>query len=52
MVASGRILKVICGDRIMLEGKKRKRGYYYLVGIPVQGGAQREVELQVEVDLA
>ena len=38
MVAGGGILKVLRGDRIVLEGKKGSRGYYYLAGNLVQGG--------------
>ena len=37
-VAGREILRVLCGDRIVLEGKKRSRGYYYLEGSPVRGG--------------
>ena len=33
------ILKVLHGDRIILEKKKRTRGYYYLTESPVRGGA-------------
>ena len=32
-VAGRRILKVLCGDRIILERKKRTRGHYYLTGL-------------------
>ena len=39
MVASGGILKALCGDRIALEGKKGRRGHYYLTWSPVRGGA-------------
>ena len=39
MVADGGILKVLHGDRVILEGEKRMRGYYYLVGSPVRDGA-------------
>ena len=52
-VAGRGILRVLCADRIMLEGKKGSRGHYYLTGSLVQGGAsgaQSEVEFQVEVD--
>ena len=35
MVTDGEILKVLCSDRIILEGKKRMRGHYYLVESPV-----------------
>ena len=38
-VAGGGILKVLCDDRIILEEKKKTRGYYYLVKSPVRGGA-------------
>ena len=40
-VASGGILRVLHGDRIVLEGKKGSRGHYYLAGSPVRGGASR-----------
>ena len=33
------MLKVLHGDRVILEGKKRTREHYYLTGSPVQGGA-------------
>ena len=39
MIADGGILRVLCGDRIVLEGKKRSRGHYYLAGSPVRGEA-------------
>ena len=39
MVADGGILKILYGDRVILEGKKRKRGYYYMVGSLAPGGA-------------
>ena len=35
MIAGGEILKVLRGDRIVLEEKTRSRGYYYLVESPV-----------------
>ena len=38
-VAGGGILKVLRDDRIVLEEKKGKRGYYYLMESPVRGGA-------------
>ena len=30
---------VMPGDRVILEGKKRTRGHYYLAGSPVRDGA-------------
>ena len=39
MVAGGRILKVLHGDRVILEEEKRMRGYYYLTRSPVRDGA-------------
>ena len=54
IVAGGGILKVIHGDRFILEKKKRIRGHYYLVGtqckvkLQKSGGVQSEVELQEE----
>ena len=57
-VAGDEILKVLHGDRVILERKKKMRRYYYLVGSPVQSGASRakgspsEVELLMEVDQA
>ena len=39
MVAGGGILKVLHGDKIILEKKKKMRGHYYLTESPVQGGA-------------
>ena len=41
MVADGGILKVLHGDRIILEEKKRMRRYYYLTESPVQDGASK-----------
>ena len=35
MVVGGEILKVLYGDRIILEEKKRMRGHYYLTESPV-----------------
>ena len=40
-VAGEEILKVLRGDRILLEGKKESRGHYYLARILVRGGASR-----------
>ena len=40
-VVGGGILKVLHGDRIVLEGKKGKRRNYYLTESPVRGGASR-----------
>ena len=34
-VAGGGILKVLCGNRIVLEEKKGSRGHYYLTESPV-----------------
>ena len=39
MIVDGGILKVLCSDRIVLEEKKKTRGYYYLMGSPIRGGA-------------
>ena len=39
MVAGGEILKVLCDDRTILEGKNERRGYYYLTESPMRGGA-------------
>ena len=56
MVAGGGILKVLHGDKIILEKKKKMRGHYYLMGSPVRSEASRarraqnEVELLIEVD--
>ena len=41
MVASGKILKVLCSDKIILKEKKKMRENYYLTGSPVRGGASR-----------
>ena len=41
MVADGEILRVLRGDRIVLEGKKGRRGHYYLAESSVRGGASR-----------
>ena len=41
MVADGEILKVLHNERIILEEKKRMRGYYYLVKSPVRDGVLR-----------
>ena len=38
-IAGDGILKVMYGDRMILEGKKKMRGYFYLTESPVQGGA-------------
>ena len=35
MVDGRGILKILYGDRIILEEKKRTRGYYYLVESPM-----------------
>ena len=39
MVADGGILKVLCGNRIVLDRKKERRGHYYLIESPVGGRA-------------
>ena len=39
MVAGERILKVLHGDKVILEGKKKTRGQYYLTGSQVRGRA-------------
>ena len=39
MIAGGEILKMLCGDRIVLEKKKGRRGHYYLTESPVRDGA-------------
>ena len=39
MIVGGGILEVLHGDRIVLEEKKKMRGYYHLAGSPVRGGA-------------
>ena len=41
MVGSGRLMKVLHGDGIILEGKKGKRGHYYLTENLMRGGASR-----------
>ena len=57
-IAGREILKVLRGERIILKEKKRTRGYYYLieaqckVELQKPGGAQNEMELQVEIDWA
>ena len=47
MVAGGEILKVLRGDMVILEGKKRMRGHYYLAESSGRGrasGARRSSE--------
>ena len=39
MVAGEGILEVLHSDRTILEEKKRTKGYYYMAGSPVRGGA-------------
>ena len=51
MVASGGILKVLRGDRVVLEGKKKMRGHYYLVESSMRREASRAGGVQSEVEL-
>ena len=51
MVASEGIIKMWDSDRVILEGKKRMRGHYYLVESSMRREASRAGGVQSEVEL-